>query len=102
MLSLNKTVQRRNHLLQAAGCLVLLFFLASLMITTPLTGGAQAQEQSRRPAGKFLKSQGANAIPDQYIVVLRDDIPGPDVDSIAAALAHSHGGVMSHVYRYAL
>jgi subtilisin family serine protease len=72
------------------------------MITTPLTGGARAQEQSRRPAGKFLKSQGVNTIPDQYIVVLRDDTPGPDVDSIAAALAHGHGGVMGHVYRYAL
>jgi subtilisin family serine protease len=79
--------------------LALLLSLAAIMITT---GGARAQEQSRRPAGKFLKSQGANAIPDHYIVVLKYDIPGPDVDSIAAELANSHGGVVGHVYRYAL
>jgi subtilisin family serine protease len=101
MFNLNKTVRRRNHLLKAVGCLALLLLLAAIMITTT-TGGARAQEQSRRPAGKFLKSQGANAIPDQYIVVLKDDIPGLDVDSIAAELANGHGGVMGHVYRYAL
>ena len=101
MLSLNKTVRRRNYLLEAAGCLAMLLLLATIMITTT-TGGARAQEQSRWPASKFLKSQGANAIPDQYIVVLRDDIPGPDVDSIAAELANGHGAVIGHVYRYAL
>jgi serine protease len=102
MLSLNKTVRRRNHLLKAAGCLALLLLLAALMIPTTPTGGARAQGQVRRHAEKFLKSQGANAIPDQYIVVLRDDTPGPDVDSIAAQLAHGHGGVMGHSYRHAL
>ena len=100
MLTLNKMIRRRNHLLRAAGCLALLLSLAASMIM--ITGGARAQEQSRRPADKFLRSQGANAIRDQYIVVLRDDIPGPDVDSIAAELAQSHGGVRGHVYRYAL
>ena len=101
MLSLKKTVRRHNHLLKAAAFLALLLSLAALMITTT-TGGASAQGQGRQPAEKFLKSQGANAIPDHYIVVLKDDIPGPDVDSIAAELAQSHGGVMDHVYRYAL
>lgn len=102
MFSLNKTARRRHHSLQAAACLTLIPLVASLMISTPLMGGARAQEQSQRPANKFYKSQGANAIPDQYIVVFRDDIPGPDVDWIAAELAHRHGGIMGHVYRYAL
>jgi serine protease len=100
MITLNKTVRQRNHLLKVAGCFALLLLVAMMITTT--TGGARAQEQSRRPAGKFLKSQGANAIRDQYIVVLRDDIPGPDVDSIATEMANGHGGVMGHVYRYAL
>jgi subtilisin family serine protease len=101
MLTLNRTVRQRNHFLKVAGCLALLLSLAAIIITMT-TGGARAQEQSRRPADKFLKSQGANAIPDQYIVVLRDDIPGPDVDSIGAELANRHGGVMRQVYRHAL
>jgi len=102
MPTLNKMKRRPDHLLKCAGCLTLLFLLASLMIPAPLTRGARAQEQSRRPAGKFLKSQGANAIPDQYIVVLRDNTPGRDVDSVAAEMAQGHGGTIGHVYRHAL
>lgn len=102
MLKLNKTIRRHNHYLKGAGCLTLFFLLASLMIPTPLTGGAHAQEQSRRPPGKFLKAQAGKALPDQYIVVLKDDIPGPDIDSIAAEVAHGRGGVVGHVYRHAL
>lgn len=90
----NKTVRRHNHLLKAAGFLALLLSLATLMITT--TGGARAQEQSRRHADKFLKSQGANAIPGQYIVALRDDIPGSDdrniIQPITERLPRGGGG----------
>jgi len=101
MFTLKKTAQQRHHFSQAAACLTLLFLLATLIPTLP-TGGAHAQEQSRRSADKFRKSQGAKAIPDQYIVVLKDDTPGPDVDSVATELALTHGGVPGHVYRHAL
>jgi subtilisin family serine protease len=102
MLSLNKTVRWRNHLSKAAGCMLLLLVLAALTIPATPAGGVRAQGQSQLHAGKFRKSQGADAIPDQYIVVLRDDIPGPDVDSIAAELAHGHGGTTGYIYQHAL
>ncbi len=96
MLTLNKTIRRRNHLLTTSACLALLLLLSAIMIM--ITGRARAQEQSRQPAGKFLKSQGANAVRDQYLVMLRDHIPESEVARIAAELARRHGGVTRRIY----
>jgi subtilisin family serine protease len=49
---------------------------------------------------KFRKS--ARAIPDQYIVVLKDDVPGMDNSSVATDLARAHGGVIKHIYEHAI
>jgi len=51
--------------------------------------------------GKFL--QGPNAIPNQYIVVFKDDVVGSsDITPLAQSLARTHGGVPDHIYNYAL
>jgi subtilisin family serine protease len=41
-------------------------------------------------------------IPDQYIVVLKDDVPAADVASRAGGLSRAHGGLTGHVYTHAL
>ena len=51
--------------------------------------------------GKFL--QGPNAIPNQYIVVFKDDVAGSsDITPLAHSLARAHGGVPDHIYNHAL
>lgn len=57
------------------------------------------QGQGRNP-GKLLKVQ--KAIPDQYIVVLRNDTQKADVANLANKLVHTHGGRLRHVYEHAL
>jgi subtilisin family serine protease len=52
------------------------------------------------PQGKFLRTE--NAIPDSYIVVLKDDIPRADVAKVATELAHVHGGETQYVYGHAI
>src|SRR5215216_6842441 len=102
MVNLNKLKQRRNNAFKAARYLVLLLLFAALMIPTTSTGSAHPQGQSQQHTGKFLKSQGQNAIPNQYVVVLNDDFPGGDVAAIAAELASSHGGTANYIYRHAI
>src|SRR5687767_2239115 len=61
---------------------------------------APAQGRSQAPKGKFRKAQ--RAITDQYIVVLKDDLPGYEVASSARDLAGFHGGLTRHIYQHAL
>lgn len=58
---------------------------------------AQGQGGSQ---GKFRKVQ--KAIPNQYIVVLRDDTPKANVAALANNLAHGYGGNLQHVYQHAI
>ena len=53
-----------------------------------------------RNLGKLLKVQ--KAIPDQYIVVFRNDTQKAEVANLANGLAHAHGGRLLHVYEHAL
>lgn len=57
------------------------------------------QGQGRNP-GKLLKVQ--KAIPDQYIVVFRDDTQKAEVTNLANNLAHAHRGKLRYVYEHAL
>ena len=75
----------------------------------PAWGGesamAGAQETAPAPAAlgpvRFLKS--VNAIPGQYIVVLKDDSPGKAmVPAVAQALALRHGAAVTRTYSHAL
>jgi subtilisin family serine protease len=52
------------------------------------------------PVEPSLEAQGAQGIPDQYIVVFRDDVG--DVPGLARALAVAHRGSLRFTYRAAL
>ena len=74
--------------------------LCALCVLTFLPVPAPGQGRSKESKGKFRRVE--RAIPDHYIVVLRDDLPGRDVAVAAADLAGFHGGVTGHVYEHAL
>jgi subtilisin family serine protease len=61
---------------------------------------AAAQGHSTSAPGKFRRAE--NAIPDSYIVVLRDDLPRAEVADIATDLALTHGAAVGHIYEHAL
>jgi subtilisin family serine protease len=90
----------RRHLLAAAGV------FASAAMAAAMTGGAV----SAAPAvGEILHAGGATAVPDSYIVVLKDDAVGgkagtrkAEVNRMAASLAERFGGRVGHVYGDAL
>ena len=56
--------------------------------------------RSQEAQGKLRKVE--RAITDQYIVVLKDDLPGREVAAAARDLAGFHGGQTRHVYQHAL
>ncbi|HXG05824.1 MAG TPA: S8 family serine peptidase, partial [Nitrososphaera sp.] len=58
------------------------------------------QGQNQQPSGKFRRVP--RAIPNQYVVVLKENTARSNVASIADELASVHGGVRNHIYRYAL
>jgi subtilisin family serine protease len=85
-----------------------LLFTASLAVL-PAWGSESLAADAREPAspvaplvpGKFLKS--ADAIPGQYIVVLKDDSLGNShVPEVAQALARQHGASVTRTYSHAL
>jgi subtilisin family serine protease len=84
--------------------IALLLAVASLVMTTasPSARGQNAGDAPRRqePAGKLRRVQGR--IPDQYVVVLKDDVPAPDVAPLADDLSRAHGGLVRYVYTHAL
>lgn len=43
-----------------------------------------------------------NRIPNQYVVVLKEDVPAQDVAALAADLGRAHRGTTRHVYTHAL
>jgi subtilisin family serine protease len=71
--------------------------LSVLTLTPPQT---QAQNRTPPAPGKFRRAQ--DRIPGQYVVVLKEDLPGPDVAAAAADLARAHGGTVRHTYSHAL
>lgn len=90
----------RRRLLAAVGV------FASAAMAAAMTGGAV----SAAPAvGEILHAGGATAVPNSYIVVLKDDAVGgkagtrkATVDRMAASLAERFGGSVGHVYGDAL
>jgi len=78
---------------------IILLCGASLMISTISTTNVRAA-QGQPAAGKFRRV--GRPIPNQYIVVLNDDILSSEVASRAAEMALASGGSIGHIYRYAL
>ncbi|MEK6320885.1 MAG: S8 family serine peptidase [Acidobacteriota bacterium] len=98
MLSLQNAKWSRNGVLAVRCVVILLLCGALLMMSAISTTNVRAQGQSA--AGKFRRV--GRPIPNQYIVVLNDDIPGSEVASRAGEMARTIGGSIGHIYRYAL
>jgi len=95
MLSLRNMKASRNRIVIARCMAVVVVFGGLMMMLIPSAGSARAQ-----PQAKFRRV--ATPIPNQYVVVLNDDIAGSDVASVSANLSGLHGGAIMHTYRYAL
>ena len=78
--------------------LLLTITLMGLALSPIFTGGQSHAQRSNK--GKFRRSQ--KAIPNQYIVVFRDDVSREEVSSLTSDLALTHGGVTRYVYTHAL
>lgn len=77
---------------------VLTFLLAAVLCA--LAFAPQFAQGQGRNQGKLRKVQ--KAISNQYIVVLKDDIPKADVAALADKLAHRYGGNLQHIYQHAI
>ena len=88
-------------------------FFAVLLVTLPVpfitwhVGSAQdnvpatpSQAQSKDKGEKFYRAP--KPVRDQYIVVLKDDIRGEDVESVTNQLLSRHRGTTRHVYTHAI
>ena len=77
--------------------------LASFFLTVPLqTARAQGRTQAAAAQATPPKLRKVlKPIAGRYIVVLKDDVPGADVPTVAAALARAHGGRLRHTFQYA-
>src|SRR6185295_18083237 len=79
--------------------LTLLVLLIGLSLAlSPLFSGVQGHAQ--RDQGKFRRSQ--KAIPNQYVVVLKDEVAKEDVPARASQLALAHGSVPRFIYQHAI
>lgn len=79
--------------------LTLLVLLIGLSLAlSPLFSGGQGHAQ--RDQGKFRRSQ--RAIPNQYVVVLKDEVAKEDVPARASQLALAHGSVPRFIYQHAI
>jgi subtilisin family serine protease len=59
-----------------------------------------AKAKSQLTTAKFRRT--TKVVPNEYIVVLKDNIAGEEVSSIAASLSRAHRGIVMHTYKYAL
>jgi subtilisin family serine protease len=84
--------------------LALLLAIAFIaMATAPWGSSAQNKGNERgRQLNQLKFRKVEKPIPDQYIVVLKDDVPASEVSSRAASLVLARGGFARHIYKSAL
>ena len=75
MLSLRDMKAFRNYVI-AARCMAIVLFVGGLMMMS-ITSTTIARVQGQVPGGKFRTAE--RPIPNQYIVVLNDEISGSEV-----------------------
>lgn len=80
--------------------LTLVLAIAFLAIATAPWRSSAQDKGSARDMKRFRKVE--RPILDQYIVVLKDDVPAAEVHSRAASLVLARGGFVRHIYRSAL
>lgn len=82
---------------------MLLLTFAFVLLASALMPQSQItafQGRSQQPPAKFRKVN--KAIPNQYNVVLKDNVARSNIHSVAANLAQAHGGRLKYVYEDAL
>jgi hypothetical protein len=80
---------------------VLTFLVATLLCVMSYSAfNAHGQGIPQKDKGKFRKV--GRSIPNQYVVVLKDDAAGSAVESVSDELARAHGGLRRFVYESAL
>lgn len=82
MLSLRNMKASRNLIVIARCMAIVLVFGGLMMMHSPSAGSARVQ-----PEEKFRRV--AKPIPNEYVVVLNDDIAGSDVASVSANFVRS-------------
>jgi hypothetical protein len=60
----------------------------------------QSQSEGRGQPEKFRRS--GKPVKDHYIVVLKSETPGEEVEAVADELRGRHGGVTKHIYSHAI
>ena len=76
------------------------FLLAAIIFFVLALPMLLVQGQSQAPEGKFRRVE--HPIPNQYIIVLNDDVLAQDVPAIANTLARNHSRRPKFVYQYAI
>lgn len=82
----------------------LLLAIAFVAIATA-PWGSNAQKKGNERLNQANKSKFRKVkkkIPNQYIVVFKDDVPASELNSRAAALVLARGGFARHIYKHAL
>jgi hypothetical protein len=83
----------------------------TLLLSIGLTSCKEPMTEPSVPEAPETSNQGSRAsvlpaagrpIPDQYIVVLKDNVTATDVPGLARRLASAHGGTLRHTYTSAL
>jgi hypothetical protein len=77
-----------------------ILLLICALLLTPLAGPTHAGRAAGQGGKKLRKAE--RPIPDQYIVVLRADVPDAEVDAVARRLTRAHGGGVEQVFTPAL
>lgn len=98
MRSLRNAKESRNEG-AAVRCAVVVFLIGTLLMISGIST-TKVRAQTQQATGKFRRVE--NPIPNQYIVVLDDDVPGSVVASRAGEMTRNIGGRVGHIYRYAL
>ena len=80
--------------------LSLLAIASTVLMLSSLPG--QGHIRAQQAVEKFRRTQGARAVPDEYIVVLNEGVAAADVDSLATQLARKHRGRIKHTYTSAI
>jgi subtilase family protein/peptidase inhibitor I9 len=62
----------------------------------------EALEATRQGSGASVMSAAGRPVPDQYIVVLKDNVAAADVPGLARRLAAAHRANLRHTYKSAL
>ena len=92
------TVKKEGRKMKRVITLVVMLIGLSLA-TSPLFSGGQGHAQKSNQ-NKFRRT--LQAIHNQYVVVLKDEVAQQDVPSVAAQLGLAHGGLTGHLYQHAL